>query len=31
MSGRRTVDDALAIAQGELMTLDDVSTIARGG
>lgn len=32
MSGRTTVDDAfMAIAQGEPLTLDDVSTVARGG
>lgn len=31
MSGRTTVDDALAIAQGEPLTLDEVSTVARGG
>lgn len=31
MSGSTTVDDALAIAQGEPLTLDDVSTVARGG
>ena len=30
MSGRTTVDDALAIAQREPLTLDDVSTVARG-
>lgn len=30
MSGRTTVDDALAIVQGEPLTLYDVSTVARG-